>query len=55
LLELRFNGLEHRIFFVHRQGLNPEILIGGFYQKNEAISQNEAIQNAKKRIDEYVD
>jgi len=55
LLELRFNGLEHRIFFVHRQGLNPEILIGGFYQKNESISQSEAIQNAKKRIDEYVD
>jgi hypothetical protein len=45
----------HRIFFVHRQGLNPEILIGCFYQKNQSISQNEAIQNAKKRIDDYKD
>jgi hypothetical protein len=55
LLELRMMESGHRIFFVHRQGLNPEILIGGFYQKNQSISQNEAIQNAKKRIDDYKD
>jgi hypothetical protein len=55
LLELRMMGPGHRIFFVHRQGLNPEILIGGFYQKNQSISQNEAIQNAKNRIDDYKD
>ena len=50
LLELRPYG--HRIFFVHRKGYSPEILIGGFYQKNEAITQNEAIERAKKRIDD---
>jgi putative component of toxin-antitoxin plasmid stabilization module len=53
LLELRIQGSGHRIFFVCRKGLYPELLIGGFYQKNESMSQNESIQNAKKRIDEY--
>jgi putative component of toxin-antitoxin plasmid stabilization module len=55
LLELRMKGPGHRIFFVQRKELSPEILIGGFYQKNESMSQNEAIQNAKKRIDDYID
>jgi hypothetical protein len=55
LLELRMKGPGHRIFFVRRKGLSPEILIGGFYQKNESMSQNDAIQNAKKRIDTYID
>jgi putative component of toxin-antitoxin plasmid stabilization module len=33
LLELRIYGPGHRIFFVHREGMSPEVLIGGFYQK----------------------
>jgi putative component of toxin-antitoxin plasmid stabilization module len=55
LLELRIYAPGHRIFFVRRKGTFPEILIGGFYQKNESMSQNESIQNAKKRIDDYDD
>jgi hypothetical protein len=55
LLELRMMASGHRIFFVHRLGLNPEILIGGFYQKNQSASQNDAIQKAKGRIDDYND
>ncbi|MHC6202255.1 hypothetical protein ACYULU_03575 [Breznakiellaceae bacterium SP9] len=55
LLELRCYGEGHRIFFVHRKGVVPEILIGGFYQKNQAMSQDEAIQKAKGRIDDYND
>jgi hypothetical protein len=53
LLELRVYGPGHRIFFVRRKGSSPEILIGGFYHKNESMSQNDAIKNAKKRIDGY--
>jgi len=54
LYELRPYG--HRIFFVHRKGLSPEILIGGFYQKgqgNNSKAQNHAIKNAKENIDNY--
>jgi hypothetical protein len=53
LLELRCMGSGHRIFFVYRENCSPEILIGGFYQKNESQSESEAIKMAKKRIDEY--
>jgi putative component of toxin-antitoxin plasmid stabilization module len=53
LLELRVYGPGHRIFFVHRKGMSPELLIGGFYQKNQAAGQNDAITNAQKRINEY--
>ena len=53
LLELRIYSAGHRLFFVYRKDCSPEILIGGFYQKNESLSQNEAIQNAKKCIDDY--
>jgi hypothetical protein len=55
LLELRIKDSGHRILFAHRKESSPEILIGGFYQKNEAMSQSEAIQDAKKRIDNYKD
>ena len=51
LLELRMYGSGHRIFFLHQKDNSPEIIIGGFYQKNETLSQNDAIQQAKKRID----
>ena len=51
LLELRMYGSGHRIFFVHQKDNSPEIIIGGFYQKNEALNQDDAIQQAKKRID----
>jgi putative component of toxin-antitoxin plasmid stabilization module len=53
LLELRIYGPGHRIFFVYRKNSSPKILVGGFYQKNEGISQNDAIQKAKKCIDNY--
>jgi putative component of toxin-antitoxin plasmid stabilization module len=53
LLELRIYGPGHRIFFVYRKGMSPEMLIGGFYQKNQAASQSDAITNAQKRINEY--
>jgi len=54
LLELRMQGPGHRIFFVHRNGCSPKILIGGFYQKGTGSSQNTAIQDAKMRIDNYI-
>jgi hypothetical protein len=53
LLELRIYGPGHRIFFVHRKNMSPEVLIGGFYQKNQALCQNKAIKNAKKRLDQH--
>ena len=53
LLELRMHSTGHRIFFVNRKDRLPELLVGGFYQKNEALSQDEAIQQAKKRIDDH--
>lgn len=55
LLELRMYGSGHRLFFVYRNGCSPEILIGGFYQKGAGSSQNTAIQNAKMRIDDYIE
>ena len=53
LLELRLYGSGHRLFFTHRKGCLPEILIGGFYKKNQSLSQNDAIKHAKKCIDQY--
>jgi hypothetical protein len=53
LLELRMYGPGHRIFFVHRKDSSPKILVGGFYQKNESLSQNDAIQRAKKCVNKY--
>jgi hypothetical protein len=56
LLELCCKNSGGRIFFVYRNGLLPEILIGGFYKKgtgDDSKAQNQAIQNAKKRIDKY--
>ncbi|MCL1994396.1 MAG: hypothetical protein FWG66_15740 [Spirochaetes bacterium] len=52
LLELRMHSEGQRIFFVHRKDSSPEIIIGGFYGKSSG-EQNAAIQQAKKRIDEY--
>jgi len=56
LLELRHITSGCRIFLVHREGHSPEILIGGFYKKgtgDDSKAQNQAIQNAKRYIDEY--
>jgi putative component of toxin-antitoxin plasmid stabilization module len=50
LLELRIYGPGHRIFFVYRKGMSPEVLVGGFYQKNQASSQDRAIALAQRRI-----
>jgi putative component of toxin-antitoxin plasmid stabilization module len=55
LLELRIFGTGHRIFFVYRRDISPKILIGGFYQKNESLSQDDAIQKAKKCVDNYIE
>jgi hypothetical protein len=53
LLELRIYGPGHRIFFVYRKDRAPKMLVGGFYQKNQGLSQDKAIANAQHRIDEY--
>jgi len=56
LLELRLKTSGCRMFFIYREGHSPEILIGGFYKKgtgDDSKAQNQAIHNAKKRIDEY--
>jgi putative component of toxin-antitoxin plasmid stabilization module len=53
LLELRMYGPGHRIFFVYRKDSSPKILVGGFYQKNESLSQDDAIKKAKKCVDKY--
>jgi len=56
LLELRLKTSGWRIFFIHREGHSPEILLGGFYKKgtgDDSKAQNHAIQNAKNNIDEY--
>jgi putative component of toxin-antitoxin plasmid stabilization module len=62
LLELRIVGPGQRIFFVYRKGIIPEVLIGGFYNKNQGSnekkqtsSQSRAIENAKRRINKYQD
>lgn len=53
LLELRIYGPGHRLFFVYRKNKSPGVLVGGFYQKNQALSQDKAITNARNRIDEW--
>jgi putative component of toxin-antitoxin plasmid stabilization module len=53
LLELRLYEPGHRIFFVHREDMLPKVLVGGFYQKNQSLSQDKAIANAGRRIDKY--
>jgi len=54
LFELRCLSDGQRIFFVYRAGCSPEILVGGFYQKSESKSQNEAIETAKGRINQHL-
>jgi hypothetical protein len=55
LLELRMYGPGHRIFFVYRKGISPKVLVGGFYQKSQSLSQDAAIANAQRRINKYLD
>jgi hypothetical protein len=53
LRELRCLGTGWRIFFVLIKDINHEILIGGFYSKNGGIGQEQAIEDAKGRVDSY--
>jgi hypothetical protein len=57
LLELRCHESAYRIFFVYRNNLPIKVLIGGFYRKGAGggKGQNEAIRNACKRINAYVE
>ena len=56
LLELRCKGSGYRLLFIYRKDNSPEIIIGGFYKKgtgDDSKAQNEAIQQANKRINDY--
>lgn len=56
LLELRIKQSGYRLFFVYNKNTFPNIVVGGFYRKgvgDNSKAQNDAIQEAKKRIDAY--
>jgi hypothetical protein len=53
LLELRCFGEGHRIFFAYIKDATPQILIGGFFQKNRGVNQAQAIKDANTRINNY--
>jgi hypothetical protein len=38
---------------INRKRMSPEVLVGGFYQKNQASSQDRAIAHAQRRINEF--